>query len=504
MFKWKLKRLPQQLWQRRPCSRCPRMRHLYFKTYVLYVDAIITFRFHICSNIKLQAEYFDISSNPDEELVCISNRELHQLQADVQHLHDENLVLFSTMHQGFHGRVQPLKAPIEQLSKLNKYTLYMYFASHGVAPSKRSGLGQVLVHSERMEFLIRENLVVNTHSDDEILFPRLALRVRAYPYEQDTRFLFIATPDCKLITLKFEDELVHPDDIKLKYVQLLHALHDQEVAVERVRLFPNNKFKKDDKKIESLNKKIVNLDKLKAPCLHAMHLEPFQIFVKALHRPSISLMVMSNTTIRELKEMIHDELMKEAPIPPDSWYLRLHWSQSPHRDPDNACIAYFNIQKGDTIRLQFRLRGGGKRGSNMIKTVVKSKTADKTLPCDSILFTNVFNHSEAVTRTTSVNFQSMLKTMPLNDLQSLYEYLKHDRSKKEMKIQKVAEWCKEIKELLEVQKKVHTAIDLMTNLITDNLQEVFVDSEGEFSMAELTRAVDNRIAVVKDDAMTDI
>ena len=199
--------------------------------------------------------------------------------------------------------------------------------------------------------------------------------------------------------------------------------------------------------------------------------------------------------------MIQDKLgNSEAPIPPENWYLWLHHTQ---RRPDDNCIAYYCIQKGDTIRLQFLLRGGGKRG-HVIKTVVKSKTADKTLLCDSILFTNVFNHSEAVTRTTSVNFQSMLKTMSLNDLQSLYEYLKHDRSKKEMKIQKVAEWCKEIKELLEVQKKVHTAIDQMTNLITDNLQEVFVDSEGEFSMAELTRAVDNRIAVVKDDAMTDI
>ena len=135
---------------------------------------------------------------------------------------------------------------------------------------------------------------------------------------------------------------------------------------------------------------------------------------------------------------------------------------------------------------------------------MKSKTADKTLPSDSNLFTSVFNHSEAANRTTSVNFQSLLKTMPLNDLKSLYEYLSHDRSKKEMKIQKVAEWCKEIKELLEVQKKVHTAIDLMSNLITDNLQEVFVDSEGEFSMKELIRAVDNRIAVVTEETMTDI
>ena len=198
--------------------------------------------------------------------------------------------------------------------------------------------------------------------------------------------------------------------------------------------------------------------------------------------------------------MIQDKLgNSEAPIPPENWYLWLHHTQ---RRPDDNCIAYYCIQKGDTIRLQFLLRGGGKRG-HVIKTVVKSKTADKTLPSDVNLFTKVFAHSEAINRTTSVNFLSMLKTMQISDLRSLYEYLVHDRSKKDMKIQKVSDWCKEIKELDTVQKNIHTAIDLMSTLITDNIQETFVDSEGEFSMKELIGAVDNRIAIVTDEAMTD-
>ena len=140
----------------------------------------------------------------------------------------------------------------------------------------------------------------------------------------------------------------------------------------------------------------------------------------------------------------------------------------------------------------------------MIKTVVKSKPADKTTSSDSTLFTSVFNHSEAVNRTTSVNFTNMLKTMQLNDLKSLYEYLTHDHSRKDMKLQKLTEWCTEIKELVTVQKKIHTAIDMMTTLITDNIQETFINSEGEFSMKELIRAVDNRIAVVSEESMTDI
>ena len=252
-------------------------------------------------------------------------------------------------------------------------------------------------------------------------------------------------------------------------------------------------------KDDIVSKRCLNISLMKIPMLRAEH--RFLIFVQLLHGRTITMRVRSSDDVREV----------------EVWFLNLLDPVQRQLHHENCYLTFqsknlyggyqlsdYHIQKGCTIRQTVRLRGGGKRGSNMIKTVVKSKTADKTLPSDSSLFTNVFIHSEAVTRTTSVNFQSMLKTMSLNDLQSLYEYLKHDRSKKEMKIQKVAEWCKEIKELLEVQKKVHTAIDQMTNLITDNLQEVFVDSEGEFSMAELTRAVDNRIAVVKDDAMTDI
>ena len=248
-----------------------------------------------------------------------------------------------------------------------------------------------------------------------------------------------------------------------------------------------------------VSKNILNIDRMTIPMLRAEH--RFQIFVKLCSGETITMHVRSSDDTHEVKMWFRNLL--------DPGQRRIH-SMNGYLTYQSKILlsgyklSDFHIQKDCTLRQSFGLRGGGKRGSNIIKTIVKSKTADKTLPSDSNLFTRVFTTSEAVNRTTSVNFQSLLKTMPLNDLKSLYEYLVHDRSKKDMKIQKVPEWCKEIKELLEVQKKVHTAIDLMSTLITDNLQEVFVDSEGEFSMKELIRAVDNRIAVVSDEAMTDI
>ena len=67
-------------------------------------------------------EWHDISSNPDEEIVCIPKPQL-------QLLHDENLALFTVMQAGFHGRVQPLKAPFEVVSKLTIEGIKSYVAS---------------------------------------------------------------------------------------------------------------------------------------------------------------------------------------------------------------------------------------------------------------------------------------------------------------------------------------------------------------------------------------
>ena len=257
------------------------------------------------------------------------------------------------------------------------------------------------------------------------------------------------------------------------------------------------------KNIADMKKSSLNIGKMVTPMIRAEY--KFQIFVKLISGKTITLDVRTSYSIHDVELMIYYKMEREMRESYDlnRLYLTFQGTTLSGCDFDNYKLSDYNIQKGDTIRLQFRLRGGGKRG-HVIKTVVKSKTADKTLPSDSNLFASVFNHSEAVNRTTSVSFTHMLKTMPLNDLKSLYEYLMHDRPKKDMKVQKVPEWCKEIKELIEVQKKAHTAIDLMSSPITENIQESFIDSEGEFSMKELIRAVDNRIAVVSDQAMTDI
>jgi len=277
------------------------------------------------------------------------------------------------IRDGWDARQQPLKASFEALGKLNYNDIYMYFASHNRAPCIRSGLGQRPTRVELDAWLISQNLVANKPAPNQEWWPRDRHRDRIRTYDGGKAFLFIATPDCMLITLEFQSSKVPLDDVKKKYVAFLRELHEQVVPADRVRFFLSDKFMKP------LDKKVLNIDKMSRPLLRAMHLEPFQIFVKSLNGRTYTLMVFPCTTILELKQMIQDK-MGYYPEHWDHMYLRLHWSHSQWNRPagyydDNLSISYFNIQKDSTIRLEGRLRGGAKKG---VKKTTKQEKVNIT------------------------------------------------------------------------------------------------------------------------------
>jgi len=264
--------------------------------------------------------------------VCISTRELRQLQADVRHLHDENLALAMVIRHGWHERRHPLKAPIEAVKKLSMDTITMYFASLGKsARYRQDGLPYKYGFLKELE---RQNLVVIS----------------------DKAFLFIATPDEMLITLEFKDQLVQLDDVKKKYVEFLYELHRQDVPAERVRLYRKPRWTS----LETAHPRgrALNVSRMPRPSLVAVHLEQFQIFVDTFGtlntKKTITLDVSSCDSIRQLRWKIHD---KEG-IPLDQFYLNFNGRML----KDHLIVATYNIQKESTIRVQFRLRGGAKKG----------------------------------------------------------------------------------------------------------------------------------------------
>ena len=79
-------------------------------------------------------EEFYIGSNPDEEIVCISKPQLQLLHDENLALSMQNLALTMVIQNGSHERVQPLKAPFEQVLKLSTDDITGYVASFKKTP----------------------------------------------------------------------------------------------------------------------------------------------------------------------------------------------------------------------------------------------------------------------------------------------------------------------------------------------------------------------------------
>ena len=85
---------------------------------------------------------------------------------------------------------------------------------------------------------------------------------------------------------------------------------------------------------------------------------------------------------------------------------------------------------------------------------------------------------------------------PLDDLRALHKYLKTDRTKASKKLERIPGWCMEVKVMQLVLKKLSTSIATMSFFIVGSISDNFVNpGSEEFSMKEVIRAVDNRIAI---------
>ena len=129
----------------------------------LHLFAIFTFRCDIYLSIKSQEpEEFYIGSNPDEdeEQIVIPRREL-------RHLHDDIVGLSLVVANGWHVRVQPLKAPFDQVRKLTIGSIKCYVASFKKTPIVYSGYIDKFMFMRAIEC---QGDLFADHRDDEATF----------------------------------------------------------------------------------------------------------------------------------------------------------------------------------------------------------------------------------------------------------------------------------------------------------------------------------------------
>ena len=163
-----------------------------------------------------------------------------------------------------------------------------------------------------------------------------------------------------------------------------------------------------------------------------------QIFVKHPDGKAITLDVEASDTIKNIKAII----MNKEGIPKKQQRLLFMDMQL----EDGYTISDYDIQKESTITLMLSIRGGMPRKGTVIKSIVKSKTFDRTVSDDQTKFFSAFTKAEASTRLTSIDFKNLLKGCPIATLERMLAYMKHDKAKSSTKVEKLCEMTSDIQD----------------------------------------------------------
>ena len=113
---------------------------------------------------------------------------------------------------------------------------------------------------------------------------------------------------------------------------------------------------------------------------------------------------------------------------------------------DGYTLEDYDTQNESMLILMTNLHGGMPRKGNVIKSIVKSKTFDRTVSDDQVKFFTAFTKAEASTRLTSIDFKNLLKGCPVDTLERMLNYMKHDKTKSSTKVEKLCEMTSDIQE----------------------------------------------------------
>jgi uncharacterized protein YutD len=146
------------------------------------------------------------------------------------------------------------------------------------------------------------------------------------------------------------------------------------------------------------------------------------------------------------------------------------------------------------------LAGGVKK---TIKTMVKSKATEKTVLGDKNVFETAFGNACEIHGATEVKFKQVLGDMAIEKLRELEHYLTHDKTPKDKKIIKVAEYVPKYETMMKTQQKLNMAMEEMKRLLIDNLEGDYGDDDGNVVMEKVKTAVIKVLAVKESTAMAD-
>ena len=148
------------------------------------------------------------------------------------------------------------------------------------------------------------------------------------------------------------------------------------------------------------------------------------------------------------------------------------------------------------------LRGGG--GKKVIKTIVKSKTTEKTVDADRSVYEKAFVNALELHKATHLNFKEMIKSMSLKQLgHAPGRHSSQVVETTDRKVMMIAEFLPIYEPLHVVSMKVNAAMEHMKQLTENSLSEQCADKDGIIKMNLVLEVVKYRIEFKKENEKGD-
>ena len=183
-----------------------------------------------------------------------------------------------------------------------------------------------------------------------------------------------------------------------------------------------------------------------------------QVFVETPEGKTITLDVEASHTICTLKAILKNMLG----IPKNQQRLIFNDMQL----EDGYTISDYNIPDLATLKMLMGIRGGGK----MIKTRIATKATESTSVDDRCYYEGAWKCAVAIHTCTEMDLIGEFQKMTTNQLDDLYQYLKHDKTTNKKKSQKLVEFLPEHEILQRAMNKINIAVERLRSL-TQNAAE---------------------------------
>ena len=131
----------------------------------------------------------------------------------------------------------------------------------------------------------------------------------------------------------------------------------------------------------------------------------------------------------------------------------------------------------------------------VIKSIIKSRSSEKTNQDDKALFESSFTTSAWVSAHSLIDFKECVRQLTLEEMSDMKEYLEHDRTTKDRKWLALAERLSPFKKMQLVQEKLNTSMDAFKNGIVENMEAVFGDADGNVQKNKLLEFLISTIAI---------